>query len=61
MVRVRKFDKEREAKALGLADAALLAWRKAHIAPLVAEFRRWLAIVHRRSCRRATSLRPRTP
>lgn len=40
------FDKEREAKALGLTGAALLAWRKANIAPLVAEFRRWLAVVH---------------
>lgn len=40
------FDKEREAQAKGLAGAALLAWRKTEIRPLVAAFRRWLAVVH---------------
>lgn len=40
------FDKEREAQEMGLVGAALLAWRKEHIAPLVADFKRWLALVH---------------
>lgn len=40
------FDKEREAQEQGLTGAALLAWRREHIAPLVADFKRWLAIVH---------------
>ncbi len=40
------FDKEREARELGLAGDTLLAWRQQHIAPLVRGFKEWLKLVH---------------
>jgi transposase len=40
------FDKEREARDLGLIGDDLLQWRQQHIAPLVAGFKDWLKRVH---------------
>jgi transposase len=41
------FDKDREGREKhGLSGAALLAWRQAEIAPLAAQFKRWIAAVH---------------
>lgn len=40
------FDQERLAKERGLTGAALLAWRKQHIRPLVDGFREWHKRVH---------------
>lgn len=40
------FDKDREGRDKGLTGDALLAWRQAEIAPLAADFKRWIALVH---------------
>ena len=43
------FDKEREARDLGLEGDQLLAWRQRHVAPLVRAFKAWLKLVHPRA------------
>lgn len=43
------FDKEREARELGLSGDELLAWRHQHIGPLVRGFKEWLKRVHPRA------------
>ena len=41
------FDKDREAREIhGLTGDALLAWRQAEVAPIAAEFKKWIAAVH---------------